>query len=113
MTLAIRSLSIFLFAGATLLQAQGLPKMTSVDPGQGKIGDELVVSGENLDKNAVAEIYLTDGKTDWKLAIVTQDGKSIKFKIPAGAKTGRFNLMLMTAGADPKLIEQPVRVTVP
>ena len=37
---------------------------------------------------------------------------SIKFKIPAAAKAGRFSLMILTGGKDPKYIEQPVKVTV-
>lgn len=89
-----------------------MPRMQSVEPGQGKAGDELTVTGENLDQKNVAQIYLTDGKNDVKLPVVTQAATSIKFKLPPEVKPGRFSLMLMTAGADPKLIEQPVRVTV-
>jgi len=95
-----------------LLLAQGMPKVNSVDPDTGKAGAELTVSGENLDKNAVKEIYLTDGKEDIKLAIVEQSATAIKFRIPAGCKTGRFSVMLLTTGPDPKLIEQPVKATV-
>lgn len=72
----------------------------------------MTVSGENLDKKNVAEIYLTDGKEDVKLPVVEQTAATIKFKLPANVKAGRFSLMLLTAGADPKLIEQPVKVTV-
>jgi hypothetical protein len=97
---------------AVLLAAQTMPKMVTVEPGEGKAGDELTITGENLDKKSVAEIYLTDGKNDLKLPVVTQTATNIKFKIPKEAKSGRFSLMLMTAGADPKLIEQPVKVTV-
>ena len=35
-----------------------------------------------------------------------------KFKIPAAAKAGRFSLMILTGGKDPKYIEQPVKVTI-
>jgi len=97
---------------AVLLAAQTMPKMVAVEPGEGKAGDELTVTGENLDKKSVAEIYLTDGKTDVKLPVVNQTATTIKFKIPKEVKPGRLSLMLMTAGADPKLIEQPVKVTV-
>lgn len=103
--------AMFLFFVA-VLAAQGMPKMSAVEPAQGKPGDELTVTGENLDKNSVAEIYLTDGKNDTKLSVVQQAATTIKFKIPANAKQGRFSLMILTAGADPKLIEQPVKVTV-
>jgi hypothetical protein len=103
---------VCLAVAAVLLAAQSMPKMAAVEPGEGKAGDEITVSGENLDKKNVAEIYLTDGKVDVKLPVVEQTATSIKFKIPKEAKPGRLSLMLMTAGADPKLIEQPVKVTV-
>lgn len=97
---------------ALLLPAQGMPRLASVEPGECKAGAEVTATGENLDKAAVAEIYLTDGKNDIKMTIMQQTGTNIKFKLPADAKAGRFSLMLLTAGADPKLIEQPVKVTV-
>ena len=103
-------ISVSLFAA--VLVAQSMPRMSSVEPGQGKVGDELTVTGENLEKKDVKEIYLTDGKNDVKLPVQEQTATSIKFKIPKEAKPGRFALMLLTAGADPKLIEQPVKVTV-
>ena len=100
--------------GATpcFLIAQAMPKMAAVEPNAGKAGDQLTVSGENLDKKNVAEIYLTDGKEDVKLPVVEQTAATIKFKLPPTVKAGRFSLMLLTAGSDPKLIEQPVKVTV-
>lgn len=95
-----------------------MPRMVSVDPGNGKIGDVLVVSGENLAKAAVAKVYLTNGSTDPKdplgmleVAITEQSDTAIKFKIPAKA-TGRLALMVLTAGKDAKLIEQPVKVQI-
>jgi len=94
------------------VSAQTMPKMATVEPSEGKAGDILTISGENLDKKSVAEIYLTDGKNDTKLPVMEQSPTAIKFKIPPEAKPGRFSLMLLTAGADPKLIEQPVKVTV-
>jgi len=95
-----------------LVAAQGMPKMNAVEPASVKAGAECTVNGENLDQNAVKEIYITDGKDDLKLVIVQQSSATVKVRIPAGAKSGRFSLMLLTAGADPKLIEQPVKLTV-
>ena len=37
---------------------------------------------------------------------------SIRFRIPEGAKVGRFSLMVLTAGETQTLIEQPIKVTV-
>jgi hypothetical protein len=109
----IRNASLLVLLGVVgLWAAQALPRLNAVEPGECKAGAEAVVKGENLGKNAVAELYLTDGKTDVKVVIVQQAADSIRFRVPSDARTGRFSLMVMTAGADPKLIEQPVKVTI-
>jgi len=43
--------------------------------------------------------------------ITEQAATSIKIKIPEKA-TGRMALMILTGGKEPKLIEQPVKVTI-
>jgi len=106
-------LLIFVLAAALLvLGADGVPKMTMVTPDSGKSGDTMKVDGEFLDKQHVAEVYITDGTTDWKVQIVKQASAQIEFKIPPNVKPGRFFLMVLTTGPDPKLIEEPVRVTI-
>jgi hypothetical protein len=89
-----------------------MPRMMSVEPAAGKSGDELTVTGENLEKTNVADVFLTDGKNDLKVAITDQAPTTIKFKIPESAKPGRLALMILTRGKEPKLIEQPVKVTI-
>lgn len=89
-----------------------MPRMVSVEPAVGKVGDILTVTGENLEKTHVAELFLTDGKNDIKVPITEQAATTIKFRIPSNVKPGRFALMILTAGKDPKYIEQPVKVTV-
>ena len=90
---------------------QAMPRMVSCEPGNGKVGELIVVSGENLAKDAVAKVYLTDGKNDLEVVIVEQSATAIKFKIPAKA-TGRMALMVRTAGKDVKDIEQPVKIQI-
>jgi hypothetical protein len=91
---------------------QPMPRMTTVEPANGKVGDVITVSGENLQKAQVAKVFLTDGKADVPVEITEQAETAIKFKIPAKVSAGRFALMLLTTGKEPKLIEQPVKVTV-
>ncbi len=99
--------------GAVVLWAQGaVPSMKSVDPMTAKAGDVLTISGENLDKANVAEVYLTDGKNDLKLQITDQASDTIKATVPGNAKPGRLALMILTKGKDQKYIEQPVKVTI-
>jgi len=106
------ALFVCLLSLLALLGAQGMARMNSVEPSSVKAGAEATVNGENLDKNTVTEIYITDGSSDIKLQIVQQSAASIKFRVPAGTKAGRFSMMLLTTGADPKLIEQPVKLNV-
>lgn len=95
------------------LQPQSaMPLMSSVEPASGKVGDVLSIQGVNLGQDTVAELYLTDGETDLKVAMIEQTSTSIKFRIPREAKPGRLALMVLTRGKDRKLIEQPVKIEV-
>jgi hypothetical protein len=85
--------------------------MATVAPDTGKAGGEFVVSGENLAKANVAELFLTDGKIDIQVAITTQEDAAIKFKAPATVKAGAYRLMTLT-GDRKQLIEQPVKLTI-
>ena len=95
---------------AAPLRAQS--RLTGVDPMNGKMGDVVIAAGENIDKAKVVELYLTDGTKDFKVQIVEQSGEQIKFKVPANIKAGRYALMIKTGGAEPKLLEQPVKFTI-
>lgn len=89
-----------------------MPRMISVEPTSGKVGDILTVTGENLEKTHVAEVFLTDGKNDLKVPVTEQAATTLKFRIPPNVKPGKWALMILTAGKDPKYIEQPVKVIV-
>ena len=104
-------ISLLVAASFLAIGQQAMPRMVSVEPPNGKIGDVVAVSGENLQKDAVAKLYLTNGKDDLEVVITEQTATAIKFKIPAKA-TGKMVLMVLTAGKDAKLIEQPVKVTI-
>jgi len=108
----ISSVILLVLAGCLASYAQtALPRMTTVDPDTAKIGDAVVVTGENLDKANVAKVYLTDGKNDLIAEVLQQTATNIKFKIPAKA-TGRMAVMVLTTGKEPQLIEQPVKVLI-
>ena len=111
----MRRAGLLLILVATLAPwalAQDSPRMKTVEPTSGKAGDELTVIGENLDTKFVREVYLTDGKNDFKVEVTLQAADTIKLKIPAKVKPGRYSLMVLTAEKVPKLIEQPVKCTV-
>jgi IPT/TIG domain len=99
-------------AALVVYAQQAMPRMSTVEPGNGKAGDVITANGENLQKEAVARVYLTDGKNDTEVQIVEQTPTAIKFKIPAKVAAGRLALMVLTAGKDAKLMEQPVKVQI-
>jgi hypothetical protein len=105
-------LLIFVVTLAPWVLAQESPRMKGIEPGNGKVGDELTISGENLDSKFVKKVYLTDGKNDIEVEVTQQTADTIKLKIPAKAKPGRYSLMVLTAEKVPKYIEQPVKCTV-
>jgi len=100
-----------LLIGVAAWAQEAMPRMSSVDPASGKKGDVIAVTGENLEKPNVTKIYLTDGKNDVECVITGQTATEIKFKIPEKA-SGRLALMILTGGKEPKLIEQPVKLTI-
>ncbi len=45
-----------LLAASVAFAQQAMPRMTTVDPGNGKPGDVITVAGENLQKDHVAKV---------------------------------------------------------
>ena len=106
------SFVLALVATAFALFAQeAMPRMTTVEPFSGKVGDVVTISGENLDKANVDKVFLVDDKNDLPCEVTEQTATAIKVKIPAKA-TGRMAFMIRTGGKEPKDIVQPVKVTV-
>jgi len=89
---------------------QVMPRCTTIEPDTGKVGDTISAKGENLDKKNIAELYLTDGSKDTKVAISQQSDTEVKFTVPQ-IKAGRYHLCVLTANRA-SMIEQPVVLTV-
>jgi hypothetical protein len=104
---------LLLAASVVAWAQQAMPRMTTVDPMNGKAGDVIAITGENLQRDAVAKVYLTDGKNDIQVEVTEQTPTSIKIKIPTKVQPGtRLTIMVLTAGKDAKLIEQPVKLQI-
>jgi hypothetical protein len=103
--------SVLVAASFVAYAQQAMPRMTSVDPMSGKKGDVIAIAGENLQKELVSKVFLTDGKNDIQVEVTEQTATSIKFKVPAKA-VGRMTLMVLTSGKEAKYIEQPVKLTI-
>lgn len=104
---------LLMLASAPCGQPSGpLPLISSIEPQSGKAGDVITARGSSLGSDVVVALYLTDGSVDTKAVIVEQSATLLKFKIPAGTKPGRLSLMVLTAGTDARLIEEPVKITI-
>ena len=107
----ISAVLLLILVSVALTAQSKSPRLAAVTPDSGKADAEYSTAGENLAKDAVKELYLTNGKDDIKVAIVTQTGEVIQFKVPASVKPGRYSLMLLTADGK-QFLEQPVKLTI-
>jgi hypothetical protein len=105
------SLVIAIALSPALFSFAGFPKVTTVEPDTGRVGDIISAKGENLDKSSIGDVYLTDGTHDVKMQITEQTETEIKFKVAPNTKAGRYHLMMLTADKK-SFVEQPVVFTV-
>ena len=108
LSLALLLLSSSCFAADSKLA----PEMNSLSARTAKPGDTLVISGVGLNSNQIDEVYLTDHKFDMKVKVLEQNDKFIKVRVPPFAKPGRMQILCLTKGDDPKLLEQPLYVLI-
>ena len=95
---------------AALSAFDGFPRCTLVDPDTAKTGDTVNVTCSNVDKTTVADLYLTDGKDDTKIAVMEHTADKITFHVPR-IKPGRYHIAFLTANKA-SMVEQPVVLTV-
>lgn len=95
-----------------LLCQDKLPMLKSLDKQEALRGDVVTVTGTNLGKSIVADLFLTLGNDDVKLKILEQTDTTIRFQVGPDTKFARWGLMVLTAGADATYMEQPVKLNV-
>ena len=88
------------------------PQVSGMSPKSAKPGQVLDITGISLDASRIDEVFLTDHKYDMRVKVLEQNDKLIKFRVPPFAKPGRMQLLLLTKGEEPKLLEQPVYVVI-
>jgi hypothetical protein len=90
-----------------------VPLMRTVDPYTVKAGEVVTITGDNLDKARVAEVYLTlDSKKNIKIQVVEQSKESMKIKVPENLAAGRYRVVVLLTDVEPTFIEEPVRLVV-
>jgi opacity protein-like surface antigen len=88
------------------------PMVRSLAPTPAKAGDEIIATGQYLGKDAVGAVYFTAGDNTFEAKILSQTQDTIKLKIPADMKPGKFGLMVLVKGDVPRFIDEPVFVTI-
>ena len=78
---------------AQMVVAQGRPHVTAVDPQAGKANDSVTLMGENLGKDAVTGVFLSDDTTDHEAMVTEQAADKIVVKVPS-VKAGSYNVSI-------------------
>lgn len=100
--------AILLLCLAPRVGGQNSPKVTGVAPATGKVNDDVTLTGENLGKDSVSAVYLSDDKDDYKATLVDQENAKIILKVPQ-VKSGGYNISIQEGD---KILILPVRFTV-
>ena len=107
--LKISFIAMFLlFCLATRVGGQNAPKITAVAPATGKVNDSVTLTGENLGKDSVSAVFLSDDKDDYKATMMEQANGKIVLKVPE-VKSGGYNISIQEGD---KILILPVRFTV-
>jgi len=93
---------------ASLAAAQSSPRITTVEPASGKAGDQLTVEGQDLSKEVVIAVFLSDESKDYPADVVEQTAEKIVMKVPS-VTPGDYNISIQV---DKNIFIQPVRFTV-
>lgn len=101
--------SLFVFLVPSLAAADNDPKvpvMRELNPFTAKAGDQIEVTGENLNAQRVTAVYLTRGETEVQVKVLSQADTKLKFVVPQ-VDPGTYRPAVVMAD-DNRLIEQPV-----
>ena len=99
---------ILLLSLAPRVGGQNAPKITAVAPAAGKVNDSVTLTGENLGKDSVSAVFLSNDKDDFKATLVEQASGKIVLKVPE-VKSGGYNISIQEGD---KILILPVRFTV-
>jgi len=91
-----------------LIFAQNAAKVTALEPASGKVNDDVTVTGENLGKDSVAAVFLSDAQDDFKATVVEQAEQKLLIKVPQ-VKAGAYNLAIQVKD---RIFILPFRFTV-
>ena len=90
--------------------AKGASYLKEIAPFEARAGQTLIGRGENLNQERVIELYLSDGKNDYRVEILEQSKDAIRFKLPGVLPEGKLRAALVSD--DLMILEQPVFVRI-
>jgi hypothetical protein len=99
--------AVLLVSTCSICAAEEAPQVNGMSPKTAKPGEVIEITGLSLGANKIDEVYLTDHKFDMRVKVVEQKSGIIRFRVPPFAKPGRMQLLLLTKGENPLLLEQP------
>lgn len=102
------AIAMLVLSVAPRIPAQNAPKVNMVDPLKGKVDDSVTLTGQNLGKDSVSGVFLSDDKDDFKATLVQQDSAKIVLKVPQ-VKSGGYNISIQEGD---KILILPLRFTV-
>jgi hypothetical protein len=102
------AIAMLVLAVAPRIPAQNAPKVNMVDPLMGKVDDNVTLTGQNLGKDSVSGVFLSDDKDDFKATLVEQGNAKIVLKVPQ-VKSGGYNISIQEGD---KILILPLRFMV-
>jgi hypothetical protein len=102
------AIAMLVLAVAPRILAQNAPKVNMVDPLMGKVDDNVTLTGQNLGKDSVSGVFLSDDKDDFKATLVEQGNAKIVLKVPQ-VKSGGYNISIQEGD---KILILPLRFMV-
>lgn len=88
------------------------PEMQTLSAKTAKPGDVIEITGVGLNDRNIDEVYLTDHKFDMRVKVMEQKDTLIRFRVPPFAKPGRLQILALTKGDEPKLLEVPLYILI-
>ena len=110
--LLVLALSSACFAEQNATLQDPAPQMESLSAKTAKPGDVIEIVGVGLGDRKIDEVYLTDHKFDMRVKLLEQKPTLIRFRVPPFAKPGRMQVLALTKGDEPKLLEQPLYIVI-
>ncbi len=89
-----------------------VPVMRVVEPAIAKVGQTVVVTGDNLNQPQVGDVFLNDGKDNYKVKILSRTETAMRLEVPAELAPGRYRFVILITEPELTFLEEPVRLLI-